>query len=109
MICARRKEVTSRLTPTRPRGSVIGITTSIEETALQELRRLEPPIALETHSRAAIALWSRRVTLLEDARQRSADLSDEELSAQLAEVNRLTEQLNHQLRELGVPECVLGS
>jgi len=107
MVCANLIETLNRLMEIRPRGPFGLVEVAAERTALRELRRLKSPIALEANSRNAIALWSRRVTLLNEVFRQREELSAKEAATQIAEVNSLTNPMNRQFRRLDLRECVL--
>jgi len=101
--CSRVKEVLDRIKAARPRRSPFSVVAQIEETALRELQRLEPPLPFDTSHRDAVALWTRRVTLIHRL-DRGGDRHERTVAA--AEVNRLAKPLNWQLRQLGLTECL---
>jgi hypothetical protein len=105
MICARRDEASERVARTRPRGSFAPVTVQIEAVALRDLQRLTPPKTLERSHRDAVALWTRRITLIEDILRQGAHLGAKEADAMFAEVERVTAQLYQCYKALGIREC----
>jgi len=104
-ICARLSESTDRIRRIGPTKSVGPVSVQIEQTALRELGRLRAPSSLRDAHRDAVAFWARRIGLIEEAYRQEAELSDKQLIARLAEVDRLTAQLNRRFKTLEIREC----
>jgi hypothetical protein len=108
-ICDRRKDTLRRVERTEPRKSVAPIQAAVEEHALSELRRLRPPADLAAAHTAIVNLWARRNSLVEAMTEELDDLSSDDLGAAIAEITRVTNQVNKRFRAVGLPECLIGA
>lgn len=104
-VCVRLRGQVSRLEEVRPRGEPGVVILDLERAALDDFRLIALPAALTPAGRDAAALWSRRITVIQDAMNRRDTLSQKEATTQLALVDRLTHQLNRRFRSLGLQEC----
>jgi hypothetical protein len=93
------------------RPTVLGPIVQVEASAVDKLKALRPPRALEALHRSVLWLWGRRVSLLGyyyDRYRREKNDPDflREFRRQTKRVNALTLALRKQLETLGVtPEC----
>lgn len=104
-VCARLRGQISRLEKVRPRGEPGVVALDLERAALEDFRLIGLPFAMTNDGRDAVALWSRRITLIEDVMDRRNTLSHKDVIAHLALVDRLTRQLNRRFGSLGLHEC----
>jgi hypothetical protein len=92
---------------------VFGATVLIETLAVEKLKALRPPTALDTDHRAMLALWERRLSLLgfyyEHSRGELADPAFRRRFARdVKRIDALSGQLQRRFSALGVtPECDL--
>jgi hypothetical protein len=91
---------------------VFGVTVQLEKRTTEKLRALRPPSALESEHRRAVALWTRRISLLSYYYGRLPELDDpdfrREFGAAIKRIDRLSASLQRRFTALGVtPECDL--
>lgn len=106
VICSDAKEKARRIQELRPQATVLGSVIEIEHDEEDQLARLQPPDKLKNAHADMLSVWRRRISLLESVYHRLPRLSDSELAAQLATVDRLAAQLTESFKSLGVPERI---
>jgi len=105
--CTEGRDAAERLRRLEPRRPVGSLSVKFEESAVRLLKQLRPPRAFEQVHREAVALWTRRTTLLVAAFREPTQLTHRELRSQLSETDRLAGGLERIFNRLGVPECVI--
>lgn len=106
-ICLDGKEEARRVVELKAQATRFGVAIKIEQDEVNQVKALAPPDQLSEVHEKMIAVWERRVGLLESTYQRLAQLKDNELESELAAADRLAEELARDFKSLGVPECVM--
>lgn len=106
-ICSDAREDARRLDELQARETLFGPEIDIEQDVVDQIRQLRPPGHLNGIHEDIVAVWQRRIGLLESTYQRLSTLSDYELETEAAASERLAEQLEEPFQELGAIECLL--
>jgi hypothetical protein len=112
-VCKQHERDATRVEDAEGEQPVFGATVLLETRAVEKLKALRPPKALDTDHRAMLALWGRRLSLLgyyyEHARSELADPAfRRRFTRDVKRINALSRQLQRRFAALGVtPECDL--
>lgn len=106
-ICSDAKERARRIQELQAQETVFGTAVQIEQDEKVQIAKLWPPNKLKNVHEDMISVWQRRISLLESIYHRLPQLSDSELTAELAVADQLAVQLAESFKSLGVPECIM--
>ncbi len=106
-ICSDAKERARRIQELQAQETVFGTAVQIEQDEKVQMAKLWPPNKLRNAHEDMISIWQRRISLLESIYHRLSQLSDSELTAELAAADQLAVQLAESFKSLGVPECII--
>jgi|SRR3954451_1563251 hypothetical protein len=106
-LCLDAQEKARRLEELNAQETLFGPAIKVEEDEVDGIKALVPPREFRSTHNEMIAVWDRRVSLLEATYRRLAQLTDDELAAQLAITDAMAEELARSFRSLGIPECVM--
>ena len=108
-VCSAAKEKARRIEESKPTDTVLGALLNIEQDEVDQVRRLAPPAGLKSAHDDLLALWQRRISLLESVYRRLPQINDNdnELRSSLAAADKMAGELGKLFTSLGVPECVM--
>jgi hypothetical protein len=106
-ICSEASVNAQRIVESQPKKTVLGPEITIEQYEVSAIGRLVPPNKLASTNAEIVAVWNRRISLLESIDIRLAQLSNSQLAAADKETDQLAVKLNKIFRTLDVPECVI--
>ena len=106
--CLDSREKSRRLDELQALKTLLGATIKVEQDEANQIKQQHPPDQLKSIHDEIVFVLERRVRLMESTYQHLSQLSDKDLEAELAAVDRLAEQHEKLVRSLGLPECVIG-
>jgi hypothetical protein len=111
-VCKQHERDATRIEDAEGEQPVFGATVLIETRAVEKLKALRPPTALDTDHRAVLALWGRLSLLGFYYEHSRSDLADpafrRRFTRDVKRINALSGQLQRRFSALGVtPECDL--
>ncbi len=106
-ICLEGKEEARRLEDLEAQETLLGPAIEIEAAEVRQIRGLIPPRDLRRTHDEMLAVWERRVSLLESLYRRQDELAAEEFTTQIITTDELAEDLTRYFESLQVPECVI--
>ena len=106
-ICSDAYRKAQSIAETSPTKTVFGLEATAERDEVGAIKRLVPPDALRVTNANMIAVWGRRISLLESLYTRWRVLSNSEKVSALGEADRLAGELAKIFRSVGVQECVM--
>ena len=108
-VCSAAKEKARRIEESKPTDTVLGALLNIEQDEVDQAGRLAPPAGLKSAHDDLLALWQRRISLLESVYRRLPQINDNdnELRSSLAAADKMAGELGKLFTSLGVPECVM--
>jgi hypothetical protein len=98
--------------PTNPisEGAVaaeVGVSAQIEGEIVENLEKLHPPRRLNPSHDKVLAIWTRRVNLLEALHRDFLTLRANARDEQFGATDRRAKELEMLFQEIGVPECII--
>jgi len=113
-VCSAAKEKARRIEELKPTDTVLGALLNsallnIEQDEVDQAGRLAPPAGLKSAHDDLLALWQRRISLLESVYRRLPQINDNdnELRSSLAAADKMAGELGKLFTSLSVPECVM--
>ena len=108
-VCSAAKEKARRIEELKPTDTVLGALLNIEQDEVDQAGRLAPPAGLKSAHDDMLALWQRRISLLESVYRRLPQINDNdnELRSSLAAADKMAGELGKLFTSLSVPECVM--